>query len=246
MRILSFDTSANALQLALLSGAEPVYEKRIAPQGDNRQDIAATILPELGRALADTGWSKGDIELVVVGTGPGSFTGIRVAALTARTLGQALALPVVGINQLEAMAFGQPGSVAIVLSAGPEQFFIGAYKSLDEDKCGLSETILEPMYVRAGDLAAQLPPDCRILGDERLSQAKLPDGIEVEVMTAFPLSIKQAQLALARISWKGAYTVDSSSSVKLTEELAAQFPWRDIQPLYLREPSITLKRAPGV
>lgn len=89
MHVLSFDTSANALELALLSGSTVVYQNKVVADGANRQDIAATILPELDTALAQTKWTKADLELVVVGTGPGSFTGIRVAALTARTLGPA-------------------------------------------------------------------------------------------------------------------------------------------------------------
>jgi tRNA threonylcarbamoyl adenosine modification protein YeaZ len=51
-------------------------------------------------------WEIGDVTGVAVSVGPGSFTGIRIGLALARSLGQALRIPVVGVSSLEAMAYG--------------------------------------------------------------------------------------------------------------------------------------------
>ena len=61
------------------------------------------LLAGVEQLLAETGLSRGDIAGIVVGTGPGAFTGLRVGLATAKTMAHALGLPIVGVSTGEAL-----------------------------------------------------------------------------------------------------------------------------------------------
>jgi tRNA threonylcarbamoyladenosine biosynthesis protein TsaB len=70
---------------------------------------AERLMPAIERVMADAGHKPRDIDAVVVGTGPGSFTGLRIAISTAKGLSLATGCPVVGVSTLDAMAWGLGG-----------------------------------------------------------------------------------------------------------------------------------------
>jgi tRNA threonylcarbamoyl adenosine modification protein YeaZ len=61
------------------------------------------LLAGIEQLLAETGLLRGDIAGIVVGTGPGAFTGLRVGLATAKTMAHALRLPIVGVSTGEAL-----------------------------------------------------------------------------------------------------------------------------------------------
>lgn len=95
------------------------------PAGHRHGELLLAGVEEL---MAATGLSRRSIAGVVVGTGPGAFTGLRVGLATAKTLAHAQGIPIVGIGSgqalLEAAEAGRPGSTGpaepvLVLPAGP-------------------------------------------------------------------------------------------------------------------------------
>jgi tRNA threonylcarbamoyladenosine biosynthesis protein TsaB len=93
-----------------------------------RHQHGETLLPTLIAFLAEKGASLGDLEGIIVGTGPGAFTGLRVGLATAKGLAHGLGLPIVGVSTGEALlhAAGAPGAedggdadLLLLLPAGP-------------------------------------------------------------------------------------------------------------------------------
>ncbi len=127
VRILAFETSTTSGSVAVLEGKRVVYETLLPPD----QRSARSLAPALAAALAEAGWRAQDIQLVAVTQGPGSFTGLRIGAATAKTLAYALGAQVVGVNTLEVIAAQAPvacGSVWTLLDAHRGQLFAARYR----------------------------------------------------------------------------------------------------------------------
>jgi tRNA threonylcarbamoyladenosine biosynthesis protein TsaB len=79
---------------------------------DNRAH-AEQLMPLITATLADAGRTLADVTSIVVGVGPGPFTGLRVGVVTAQTLGFALGVPVRGVCSLDTVAAGHVSTGAI-------------------------------------------------------------------------------------------------------------------------------------
>ena len=237
MKILSFDTSTSVLHLSLLHDMQPVLERAIEPVSANRSEVGSLLMPQIDSAFREAGWGKRDAHMIVVGVGPGSFTGIRVAVITGRTLAQILQLPLMGVSLLETTyaALGRLEPAAVIISTSSNHFYYGAFQrsaaagvtSLVESGCG------GPEAVHSALSAVPL-----WLADEKARQSFSEHPTE-----ALPflknIATSQAQLAVDRLSLKGFSCEDE----KNRRELSETFSWRDVLPLYLRSPSVTLKKS---
>ena len=108
--ILAFDTSAARCAAALVS------EARVLAARDEAMDRgqAERLLPMLEEMLAEAGAGWADLDGIAVCTGPGNFTGVRIAVAAARGLALALGVPAVGVSAFEALADRRgPARVAI-------------------------------------------------------------------------------------------------------------------------------------
>lgn len=109
--------------------------------------------------LVASGLTIRAVDGIVVGVGPGGFTGLRIGLATALGLGQALGVPVTGASSLEALALGiaeaapEAAVVAPVLDARRRELFAAAYRVLPEGD--LSE-LIAPAALAPGALAAAL------------------------------------------------------------------------------------------
>jgi tRNA threonylcarbamoyladenosine biosynthesis protein TsaB len=111
--ILAFDTATEVATSALVWDGEVLGELSSRP---------ISVLEDVDALLRRGGMRPGRIEGIVVGTGPGSFTGVRMGVATARALSLALDVPVAGVSTLDALAAGAPGAVAVIDARRSEVF----------------------------------------------------------------------------------------------------------------------------
>jgi tRNA threonylcarbamoyladenosine biosynthesis protein TsaB len=131
-----------------------VIEESLAPpdRAGGRPTHATALLPATERAAEQAGgWSQ--VDLIAAGTGPGSFTGLRIGIATARALAAALAKPAVGVGTLDTLALGmrdpdhRDRGLLAVLDARRGQVFAGLYGA-DGSR------LREPFLADPGELAS--------------------------------------------------------------------------------------------
>ncbi|WP_029290550.1 tRNA (adenosine(37)-N6)-threonylcarbamoyltransferase complex dimerization subunit type 1 TsaB [Cellulomonas sp. HZM] len=109
MPVLSLDTSG-AVAVALVDDSGELLARR---SDDQQRHHAELLAPMVDAVLAEAGVAPSDLTAVVVGTGPAPFTGLRVGLVTARTLGLALGVPVLGVPSLDAIAVAAARHAAV-------------------------------------------------------------------------------------------------------------------------------------
>jgi len=142
-RLLAIDTATSRATLAIGTLAEGTVLGADAWLGAHAH--AETFLPHLAALLAATGIEIDDIGGVVVGIGPGGFTGLRVGLATAKTLAHGLRRPIVGIGTAEALAAaaGMLGPATVILPGGPRDRYLVPLPDGGEGARLLAPTALE-------------------------------------------------------------------------------------------------------
>ncbi len=182
MLVLALDTAtptlvAGVARWSAADGAQVLAEQAV-PSGTRHAEL---LTPAIRDALADAGVTRANLEAVVVGLGPGPFTGLRVGVVTAAALGDALGLPVVGVCSLDAVG---SGARTVVTDARRKEVYWATYGADGTRTDG-------PAVVRPADLAAGGP----FVGDPAFAD-RLGAPVEpAEVTTAGLLRAAAAQLA---------------------------------------------------
>lgn len=125
---LVIDTATRQSTVALGDGRVPVAQS--TRTSEHRH--GSMLLEQIHEVLDEAGAQRRDIEAIGVGTGPGSFTGLRVGLATAKTLAYALGSPIVGIPTADAIARAvaeadgriDPAAFAVVLPAGARDHYL--------------------------------------------------------------------------------------------------------------------------
>ena len=143
MLTLAFDTATGVATSALVRNGEVLGE---------RSSRAVRVLADADELLEEAGAQPRELSRLVVGTGPGSFTGIRIGLATARGLALSLGLSVAGVSTLDALAAGAPGALPVVDAGRREVFALvdGAPAVAAPD-----ELVLEPGTTCVGDGAVR-------------------------------------------------------------------------------------------
>jgi tRNA threonylcarbamoyl adenosine modification protein YeaZ len=150
--LLAIDSATTRVVVALGAPDGTLVDATDWPAGYRHGE---TLLPAIDDLLRRTGTARSRVAAVVVGTGPGAFTGLRVGIATAKGLAHGLARPIIGVSTAEALLLGGPPGSVLLLPAGPS----------------------DRLLVRHGDPARLLPAgsDPDLAPDETLVAVDLAD-----------------------------------------------------------------------
>jgi tRNA threonylcarbamoyl adenosine modification protein YeaZ len=122
--VLAIDTSTPAVTAGVVADGHVLAERVTV----DARAHAERITPNVLAAIADAGRSMADLNAVVVGCGPGPFTGLRVGMATAAAYGHALGIPVYGVCSLDAIGGQTAGEVLVVTDARRREVYWARYR----------------------------------------------------------------------------------------------------------------------
>ncbi|MFI6091523.1 tRNA (adenosine(37)-N6)-threonylcarbamoyltransferase complex dimerization subunit type 1 TsaB [Streptomyces sp. NPDC051218] len=204
MLLLALDTATPAVTVALHDGSSVVAA---SSQVDARRH-GELLLPAVDRVLADAGLRLDAVTAVVVGVGPGPYTGLRVGLMTADTFGLALGVPVHGVCTLDGLAYEagiEGGPFVVATDARRKEVYWARYADPRTRLTG-------PAVDRPADIADEVAGLPAVGAGALLYPETFPDARAPENVSAASL----ASLAAEKLA--------------AGEELAAP------RPLYLRRP----------
>jgi len=155
MNVLALETATENCSVALsLAG-----ETRVLTEQSARQQ-ARRLLPMIDQLLSEAGVSRNQLDAIAFGKGPGSFTGLRVAAAACQGIAYALDLPVAAVSTLAAIAhqqyrLGQQTHCIACIDARMSEVYWGVYVTESEgsNRSLLADTLSKPEQV-PGEISA--------------------------------------------------------------------------------------------
>jgi tRNA threonylcarbamoyladenosine biosynthesis protein TsaB len=204
MKILAFDTSMAACSAAVGDGG-CILSHRFEAMATGQ---AERLAPMIADVMKEAAMSFGELQRILVTTGPGTFTGVRIGLSMARGFGVSLEVPVVGLDTLAAIACNDPSRdlpLAVVADARNDEFHVAVFDDAPN-----------PRMVRRAELPSVLPQaPFRLLGS----------GADM-IIAQFPQAQRSAagDLPVARNFMSAAAALDPASHPS--------------DPLYLRQPDI--------
>jgi tRNA threonylcarbamoyladenosine biosynthesis protein TsaB len=159
--ILSFDTATDVATACICADGEVLAES--ATPG--RSVGAQRLLDDVHGLLARAHTPLEAVDVIVAGTGPGTFTGLRIGLATARGLGFALGIPVRGVSTLDALLAPGEVGVACIDARRGEVFCAGAG--------------IDPQAMTPEAMAAALPPGTVVAGDGAVRYRDRLAGMDV-------------------------------------------------------------------
>ena len=151
MKILGIDTSTAIGSIGLIDEGEIIAEQTLSI---SRQH-ASRLIPAIDQTLKSAELKIRDIDAVAVAIGPGSFTGVRIAVSTAKTICYAIERPVIGISTLESIAYNLayiPSEICVILDARKDEVYSAVFKNgvrQSNDRCLTISAILSEITPHA-------------------------------------------------------------------------------------------------
>ncbi|MHB8124743.1 MAG: tRNA (adenosine(37)-N6)-threonylcarbamoyltransferase complex dimerization subunit type 1 TsaB [Desulfitobacteriaceae bacterium] len=134
MKYLCIDTTTKVTALALAEDDHLVAEGFLHTSMNHSERL----IPMLDQLLGAAAWRLGDLDLIGVVRGPGSFTGIRIGIATAQGLAQVLKVPMLSVLSLDALAwagYGRKGDIVPILDARKNEWYTARYSwNLEQGK----------------------------------------------------------------------------------------------------------------
>jgi tRNA threonylcarbamoyl adenosine modification protein YeaZ len=215
MNILALDTSMGACSAAVLR-SDDAKPKLFARQKLMERGHAEALMPMVAETMAETALPFAKLDLVAATTGPGSFTGVRIAIAAARGLALVTKAKLFGTDSLTVMALvaaegvgGAPFAVAVDARRG--MIYFGLYDGAGQKREG-------PVLLCPEDAARKLPADCRLaVGSGAVLLAEAAARLGRPIDARLP-ALQPSAEALAMIAFESGETSPS------------------LRPLYLRAP----------
>jgi tRNA threonylcarbamoyladenosine biosynthesis protein TsaB len=183
MIVLGFDTATPATAVGLRLADGTTLRARDDPAPGERPGHTARLLPLASGLLAQAGLGWGELSRIAVGVGPGTFTGLRVGAATARGLAQSLGIEVVGIGSLWVLA-------EAALRAPEAQPALGVLAMIDARR--------GEVFAAAYDATGELSPP-RALAPQELAAIPVLEGVPPRSVLA-PVSAAAGAQAPAQVA----------------------------------------------
>ena len=217
--ILALDTSTDACSVAWRCGAELTHQFQLIPRRHNHR-----LFQMLGEVLPG-GAAQAGVELLAFGQGPGSFTGLRIAASAVQGLSYTLGVPVAGISTLACLAqgalrrgvVGEEEQVLTVLDARINEVYWGLYRFED----GLALPCVEDQVSAPTELSVDLPGD-----------AMVAIGSGLDYLEAMPNPLRDRITRSVPEQWPD--SLDLLPLADREEGLGKLLDAPAIQPVYLR------------
>lgn len=142
MKILAFDSSNQALSVALVEDGCLQVETLLTV----KKNHSISLMPVIDFLVEQVGWTPNSLDRIVVAQGPGSYTGLRVAVATAKTLAYALGIDLVGVSSLQSLVpTNLSGLVVPLIDARRNHVYAGIYqngRAVEEDRYWSFEELL--------------------------------------------------------------------------------------------------------
>ncbi|HFR4577375.1 TPA: tRNA (adenosine(37)-N6)-threonylcarbamoyltransferase complex dimerization subunit type 1 TsaB [Streptococcus suis] len=202
MKILALDSSNQALSVALVEDGRLLAEMLLAI----KKNHSISLMPTVDFLVAQVGWTPKDLERIVVAQGPGSYTGLRVAVATAKTLAYTLQIDLIGVSSLQSLVpAGLSGRVVPLIDARRNSVYAGVYengRATQADQYWVFEELL-------ASLSGQ--ENLTFVGEvtnfvEQINQAFPEAAIQTSLPSAYQLAVIGQDLSVVEVtSFEPAY-----------------------------------------
>jgi len=219
--LLALDTSTAWASVAVFDGRAVLSEETWHAQRRHGDEL----FPAIERVLASAHASLADVDRIAVATGPGSFTGLRVAIAAAQGLARGAGASLVGVSTLDVLAYAHAASkqrTCPLLPAGRNEWYAALYQERNRR-----------WLRRSPFIVATLPDLCRQIGTHTLfvgeidteAEQLLRDLLGPKALFASPASRMRRAGYLAELGWRA---LESEPQARLGE----------IEPIYVKQPAI--------
>jgi len=212
-KLLLIETSGNIGRVGLAAGQRLLTEAVLDRSRRNARDL----MPEIARLSEQLGWKPSELDAIVVSIGPGSYTGLRVGMMTAKTLSYSLQKPLICIPTFEVIAqqsLAELKQVEVIGDALQDRVYVQRFS-------GSCQAASELKIMPGERWRTTITPDYPLTGPGLVVQQKLLPASAIVVQEAQwqPMLHALLQLAIHRYETK---------------------TWADtmaVEPLYLRASS---------
>ncbi|MGT2888042.1 tRNA (adenosine(37)-N6)-threonylcarbamoyltransferase complex dimerization subunit type 1 TsaB [Streptococcus didelphis] len=196
MKTLAFDTSNKTLSLAILDNDSLLADLTL----NIKKNHSISLMPAIDFLMQSIDLTPKDLDRIAVAQGPGSYTGLRVAVATAKTLAYSLKIDLVGISSLYALAAAssQPDALVVPLIDARRQFvYAGFYQN--------KKAIKQDTYIAFTDLLDSLKGE----GAKKLIFVGETAPFEDQIKTLLPQAQIKASLPSAFEMGKAALSLEA-------------------------------------